>query len=283
LIVDNEAIIGMCRQISDEAQAIMSYSSGIDAAMDETLIAIYHELRMDELGHLQKLAIALTEMLDGKEPTAAAKMDGSEPVFAEDARKGGFVNTGDTVEFRTVNGNVIPIQPGESMAEAFKNFLEYNGDVVAREYKEAVDPKVLSFIKEVDKKGPKGVKPFELGEIDKAHANKLKALTGADYSGYKAMLTGDTVEHIEKRHGKNGSSDMSMADPKDIARIGYVINTFDEAKKAGKTSAYLNANGTPAEVILLSKKINGNYYVAEAVPDTKRKQIYVQSAYKKKP
>jgi hypothetical protein len=42
---------------------------------DITLISVFAEDRNDELSHLQKLVVALTEMLSGEEPTEAEKMD----------------------------------------------------------------------------------------------------------------------------------------------------------------------------------------------------------------
>ena len=67
----------------------------------------------------------------------------------------------------------------------------------------------------------------------------------------------------------------------EYAYMGWVIDNFDSATKVGKTTAYLNANGTGADVILLKKRINGFYYVAEAAPDTKKKKIFIQSAHKR--
>jgi hypothetical protein len=74
-----------------------------------------------------------------------------------------------------------------------------------------------------------------------------------------------------------------MSDPKDIARIGYIINNFDKIELTGENSSnYKNSNNTHAEILLLSKRVNGNYYVAEAVPYSKKKNIYIVSAYKNK-
>jgi len=144
-------------------------------------------------------------------------------------------------------------------------------------YNNAVDKRVLLFIDEIGEKGSKGVAPLEIGEINKAHADKLRELTGKNYSGYKIIITGDTIQHIQTRHGENGKSDKSMSDPKDVARIGYVINNFDDATKEGKTSAYSNSDGTQSDIILLKKRINGNYYIAEAIPDTKKEEKIIYS------
>ena len=150
-------------------------------------------------------------------------------------------------------------------------------------YENAVDKRVLSYIDEVKEKGPKNVEPLDLGEIDKAHADRLSELTGNDYEGYSVKLPGDSVQHIEKRHGANGEHDRSMSDPEDIARIGWITNNFDDAKLTGKKAGnYSNSDNTPSDIVLLSKRINGNYYVAEAVPDSKKRSIYIVSAYRNK-
>ena len=65
----------VCKQIVDEATAIRAYADSIDALSDEATINIFSEIRQDELGHLQKLVVALTEMLSGEEPKIAEQMD----------------------------------------------------------------------------------------------------------------------------------------------------------------------------------------------------------------
>jgi hypothetical protein len=150
------------------------------------------------------------------------------------------------------------------------------------DYNNAVDKRVLSFIDEVKEKGPKGVEPIEIGKINKAHADKLQELTESDYTEYKVMLTGDAVQHIENRHGENGKADKSMSDPKDIARIGWVIENFDSAELTGNKSNYKNSDNTRSDIIQLKKRINGNYYVAETAPNSKNKSIYIITAFKNK-
>ncbi|MDR1439962.1 MAG: hypothetical protein LBJ10_08125 [Clostridiales bacterium] len=150
-------------------------------------------------------------------------------------------------------------------------------------YENAVDKRVLSFIGEVAAKGSKGVAPLKVGSINKEHADKLHELTGANYEGYSVMLTADAVRHIESRHGENGKADKSMSDVRDIARIGYAINNFDSAELTGEKSwNYRNSDNSPSKIVLLRKRVNGNYYVAEAAPDTKKKSVYIVSAYKSK-
>jgi len=65
----------ICRQIVDEANAVIAYTDSIDATEDDTLKSVFGETRHDELGHLQKLIVALTEIMSGDEPREAKKMD----------------------------------------------------------------------------------------------------------------------------------------------------------------------------------------------------------------
>jgi len=65
----------LCKNIGDEAKAISDYTDGIAFVDDEKVKAIFAEIRNDELGHLHKLTVALTEILGGHEPTAAEEMD----------------------------------------------------------------------------------------------------------------------------------------------------------------------------------------------------------------
>jgi len=64
-----------CKQIIAEVTAIVEYTDSIEAVTDDTIKGIFTEVRFDELSHLQKHVIALTAMLNGEEPEAAAQMD----------------------------------------------------------------------------------------------------------------------------------------------------------------------------------------------------------------
>lgn len=75
-------VLETCKQIIDEANAVIRYTDSMNAVDDDTLRAVYEEARDDELSHLQKLIVALTEIIIGKdgfvdngEPTKAAQMD----------------------------------------------------------------------------------------------------------------------------------------------------------------------------------------------------------------
>ncbi|MCL1819426.1 MAG: hypothetical protein FWG36_02075 [Oscillospiraceae bacterium] len=183
-------------------------------------------------------------------------------------------NASETIKTGRTGGSEALISPNIGIPQ--------NHGIVNTEYEQSVDNRVLDMIEQIVRGGTKNVAPLNLGTINKTHADKLRELTGVDYSGYSIQLPGNTVEHITKRHGQNGIADRSMSDPKDIARIGWVIENFDDATLSGTISRIHNFDGTPAPIVILSKRVNGNYYVAEAIPDTAKKILYIQSAYKNK-
>ena len=59
-------------------------------------------------------------------------------------------------------------------------------------------------------------------------------------AGYENIITGSAIDHIEKRHGKNGQADHSMQDVQDVARLKFVLDNFDRAE------LLLNDDGTPS-------------------------------------
>jgi len=74
-----------------------------------------------------------------------------------------------------------------------------------------------------------------------------------------------------------------MEDVNDIARMEYILQNYDSVKLSARTTtAYRDSDSIQAKIIIYEKRINGKYYVAEAVPDSKRKEITVLSVYKNK-
>ena len=131
-----------------------------------------------------------------------------------------------------------------------------------------------------------------LGIISKNHAqivsDAIKKETGKvlDVSGYELWIDGSAIRHIEEKHGKAGSSDHSMKNPKDVARIEWAANYAESGRMArtknGKidySTQYRNSDGSPSPKILLEKEIgNGRFIIAECVPDSNSKKIHIISA-----
>ena len=151
------------------------------------------------------------------------------------------------------------------------------------QYRNSVDNRVLQLIDDVNTGGIQGHDPVRLTKATDEFVDVVFALTGNDHSNGTFILQENAISHINKRHGVNGRADQSMADPKDIARITWILENFDEAMLGDEKSyRFPNADNTPSDIILLRKKVNGYYYIAEAAPVKDSGEIYILSAYKNK-
>ena len=75
----NSRIRALANQLKDEAEAIIQYTESLSwNELDNATKAILTEIRNDELGHAQKLLVALTEAMNDDEPVVAAQMDADE-------------------------------------------------------------------------------------------------------------------------------------------------------------------------------------------------------------
>ena len=147
------------------------------------------------------------------------------------------------------------------------------------EYNNAVDEDVRSFVEDVIK-GNDRLNYITVAFLSKEASQQIKEKTQKQVEGSRVVLDINAVRHILNRHGENGKQDSSMKDVNDIARIGYVIANFDSIDYDGiTTTGYLDEKGDPSPMVKISKKIDGTYYVIEAVNSSKRKKNYVVTAY----
>ena len=156
-------------------------------------------------------------------------------------------------------------------------------------YVKAVDDKIKNFISKVrtlnNPKYRSSVR-LEISEVNPVLTEKIKELTGVNTTGFKNIITGGTIDHIIKRHGESGYADNSMRYENDIARIPYVLENFDGAyqlkNKDGSPSVsdvWKNSDGTGAKRVVLWKKLDGTYYIAQAAPDSKAHVLAIESAF----
>ena len=160
---------------------------------------------------------------------------------------------------------------------------------VIEAYQKSVDPDMVDYINRVSKLQDQSYKAkqiYEISSVETKRADDLKAITGIDTNGYTNAINGTTITHIENRHGTNGAADHSMANVEDIARIGYVLQNYDDVRlledgdgNAIRSTEWVNSDKSHAVQVQYTKKIDGTYYVIEAVIDSKRKQNMVVSAY----
>ncbi len=177
-------------------------------------------------------------------------------------------------------------------AEDSQMSLKKDIETIKQEYKKAVNPKIVDFVKRIRNLKDKNIAgkiKIELSSVKEREVQDIKKLTGIDTSEYKRDMDGDTVIHIERRHGENGEADRSMSDVNDLARIEYVLENYDSMdiqrmKEGNKAlnSRYRDTDNNLSRSVVYSKRVNGNYYVVEAVPDSKAKTLHIISAYKTK-
>lgn len=175
-----------------------------------------------------------------------------------------------------------------SINNDFNNGDEKDYSKIKEEYENAADEGLLKFINEQET-NPNVKSTYTIGKPTQKHINDIKELLGIDVSDYKIVLDGNQLNHIYRRHGQNGNADHSMADKKDIARVGYILDNYDSiniAKDKQKIDVYSksfrNSNGMPSRVIEITKRINGYYVVSEAIIDAKKKRIAIETTFKKK-
>jgi len=151
------------------------------------------------------------------------------------------------------------------------------------EYENAVDNDVIEFIEYARSTKNDNRTTLTLNDVSERAAEEIKILTGIDTEGFEHVIKVNTVRHIDANHGVSGRTDHSMADDKDLARIEYVLENYDTVEILDDHSKeYRDKNQQPAPIVKYSKRVDGTYYIVEAVPDTKKRQLPIISAYKNK-
>lgn len=123
----------------------------------------------------------------------------------------------------------------------------------------------------------------DLGVVSEENARVIQEITGVDVRGFNVVLEARQIDHIFKDHGKYGSTDHTMSDVNDVAKMEHTLDSPDAIRPAGTTNAYVsNTDGKnrPAKTVLYEKKIGEkSYYVVEAVPETKKRTLYIVTAF----
>lgn len=157
---------------------------------------------------------------------------------------------------------------------------------VIDEYQNSVDDNLVDYVEAVKNNPGQKMPRYPLKDVSDRAAADIQRLTGIDVTGNKTQIESRMIEHIIKDHGDAGATDRSMRDVNDIARIQYVIDNYDSMEHGGTSSAYVYQNkhgrNANAQTVVIKKKVNGTYFVVEAVPDTKKKTLYIVSAYMSK-
>ena len=157
---------------------------------------------------------------------------------------------------------------------------------VIDEYQDAVDEDLKETFESYLKNPKQGFSRYNISDVSERQANDAAQLLGGDYKGYRNAINSNGIIHVLNEHGPNGAVDHSMADLNDPARIAYVLNHYDHVEqttyKSGevdRSAEFRTKDNMPAPMLKYSKKVNGTYYVVEAIPESKHKKFWVVSAY----
>lgn len=163
---------------------------------------------------------------------------------------------------------------------------------VIEAYQQSSDPLILAFLQRVRSLQNQDYKNKIREDIKTSNHRALAAagtLTGISTDGYRHIINGNAVQHIDRRHGKSGTADHSMENDMDFSRIGFVLDNFTNAEllttgeldtETAKISReWRNSDNSSAPVVRYSLPVNGTYYVVEAVPSSKARSLAVISAY----
>ena len=127
---------------------------------------------------------------------------------------------------------------------------------------------------------------INLIKVSPRQAADASRLLGGEYTGYTNAINSNSVQHILDEHGPDGIVDHSLGDLDDAARLEYILENYDYVEPVTYASGDLdtsaefrNRDNTPAPMLRYRKKVDGTFYVVEAIPDSKYKKFWVVSAY----
>lgn len=214
---------------------------------------------------------AWAELLDTQQTTQATVERGADGVATGgDTNKTASAYT--ETESTSVNDNPAVHTPQEqAVIEAYKNSTDESLKETFQSYLD--NPR-------------QGFSRHNINDVSERQAADASKILGGDYTGYKNAINSNGINHILNEHGPFGEVNQSMADLNDPARVGYVLRNYDTVERATYSSGdadmsaeFRDANNNPAPMLKYSKKVNGTYYVVEAIPESKYKKFWVVSAY----
>lgn len=95
------------------------------------------------------------------------------------------------------------------------------------EFIDSVDDGHVAFKEKVDAGITKDGWHYNMNKTTPSEVDEIKNLTGIDTTDFKHTIFASELKHIEKRHGKFGHANQTMANINDVGRIKYVLNNPD--------------------------------------------------------
>lgn len=152
---------------------------------------------------------------------------------------------------------------------------------IVEDYKNSTDEELEKYIEDVIN-GKKVIPALTVkDEVTDRLAEAIESAVGVNAKNYRVEIRPTEVTHIWNRHGTKGAADHSMKKIENIARMGYVLDNFDDVVPGGrKSKAFKNSDNTLAETVEIKKRIgNSIYHVVEAVPVTKERKMNTITAF----
>lgn len=161
-------------------------------------------------------------------------------------------------------------------------------EATIKEYRQSINPELKEAAEQRLHNPSSDFKRITISKVSDRQAGDATRLLGGAYSGYVNAINSNGIQHTINRHGPNGVADHSMSSMDDLARVGYVLDNYDSVEVATEgedevdvSAEFRDKNNRPAPMLKYSKRVDGTYYVVQAVPDSKWKKMWVVSAYMK--
>jgi len=182
----------------------------------------------------------------------------------------------DSAETRAAQAEEGDLVRGDESAEGDLQFNE-----AFENYEE--NKEILNLIEKFNSGEYKDNEKVSFGKVSPNIAAQIKSITGINVEDFAMVIDARQIKHILNRHGKQGTADTSLKSNSNVAKIEFVLDNPDNLIYGGKSAGYTTIkNGKPkqADTVLYSKSIgDSTYYVAQAVPNTKKKTLFIVTAY----
>ena len=148
---------------------------------------------------------------------------------------------------------------------------------VMEEYKGSSNSQIGTWVQR-QRKGERAYKYLPVATVNDAVADYVQEQYGLDIHGNSIGLNKSSLNHIDNEHINNNSK--SIMTDEDLERIGYVLEHPDDVVATDETTpATRTKSNEAAPKIVLRKRIDGHYYIVEAVTDAKTQQDVVITAF----
>lgn len=149
--------------------------------------------------------------------------------------------------------------------------------ITMEEYKRSSNSQIGVWA-ERKRSGQKAYKYLPVATVNDTVADLVMQKYGLDIHGNSIGLNNSSLNHIDKEHINNNSK--SPLGNEDLERIGYVLENPDEVALTDETTTATRTKDNHfAPKIVVRKRIDGHYYIVEAVTDATTGQDVVVTAF----